>query len=232
MDLILEGIKQAFILLFTFDREVMSITWLSLKVSGAATLISLVLGINIGTAVALSAFPGKKIVVSLINTGMGLPPVVAGLFVSIFLWRNGPLGFLGLLYTPSAMIIAQSIIATPIVMGITVAAMQQLPRKMRLQILALGATKVQMVWMLIKEAKLPLLAAVMAGFGGVISEIGASIMVGGNIKGYSRVLTTATVMETSRGNFDVAIALSIILLLLAYVINLLLTHIQQRGRPR
>ena len=130
------------------------------------------------------------------------------------------------------MIIAQAVIATPIVMGITVAAMQQLPRKMRLQILALGATKVQMVWMLIKEAKLPLLAAVMAGFGGVISEIGASIMVGGNIKGYSRVLTTATVMETGRGNFEVAIALSIILLLLAYLINLILTHIQQRERPR
>ncbi|HEX2965336.1 MAG TPA: ABC transporter permease [Syntrophorhabdaceae bacterium] len=232
MDLILEGIKQAFILLFTLDREVMSITWLSLKVSGTATFISLLLGINIGAAVALTSFPGKKIVVSLINTGMGLPPVVAGLFVSIFLWRNGPLGFLGLLYTPSAMVIAQSIIATPIVMGITVAAMQQLPKKLRLQILALGATRVQMVWMLVKEAKLPLLAAVMAGFGGVISEIGASIMVGGNIKGYSRVLTTATVMETSRGNFDVAIALSIILLLLAYLINLLLTHIQQRGRMR
>jgi tungstate transport system permease protein len=232
MELILEGIKKAFILLFTFDPEVMGITFLSLKVSGAATSISLLIGISVGTTVALSTFPGKKIVVSLINTGMGLPPVVVGLFVSIFLWRNGPLGFLGILYTPLAMIIAQAIIATPIVMGITVAAMQQLPKKMRLQILALGASRVQMVWTLIKEARLPLLAAVMAGFGGVISEIGASIMVGGNIKGYSRVLTTATVMETGRGNFEVAIALSIILLLLAYVINLMLTHIQQREKPR
>ena len=130
------------------------------------------------------------------------------------------------------MIIAQAIIATPIVMGITLAAIQQLPQKLRLQILALGATRVQMVWILIKEAKLPLLAAVMAGFGGVISEVGASIMVGGNIKGYSRVLTTATVMETSRGNFDIAIALGIILLLLAFFINLILTQIQQRERPR
>jgi tungstate transport system permease protein len=232
MELILEGIKRAFILLFTFDPEVMSITFLSLKISGAATLISLLIGISVGTAVALSTFPGKKIIVSLINTGMGLPPVVVGLFVSIFLWRNGPLGFLGILYTPLAMIIAQSIIATPIVMGITVAAMQQLPKKLRLQILALGASRVQMVWTLIKEARLPLLAAVMAGFGGVISEIGASIMVGGNIKGYSRVLTTATVMETGRGNFEVAIALSIILLLLAYTINLILTHIQQKEKTR
>ena len=232
MDLILEGIKKAFWLLITFDPEVMSITFLSLQVSGTATLVSLFIGISIGATVALSKFPGRRIVVSIINTGMALPPVVVGLFVTIFLWRNGPLGFLGVLYTPTAMIIAQTVIATPIVMGITLAAIQQLPQKLRLQILALGATRIQMVWILIKEAKLPLLAAVMAGFGGVISEVGASIMVGGNIQGYSRVLTTATVMETSRGNFDIAIALGIILLLLAYLINLILTQIQQRERPR
>ena len=232
MDLIYEGIKKAFWLIITLDREVMGITWLSLKVSGIATLISLVLGISAGTLMALSRFPGRRLVVGIVNTGMGLPPVVAGLFVSIMLWRSGPLGFLGILYTPSAMIVAQTIIATPIVMGVSLAAIQNLPRKLRLQILALGATRFQMVWILIKEAKMPLLAAIMAGFGGVISEVGASIMVGGNIKGYSRVLTTATVMETSRGNFDVAIALSVILLLLAYLINLLLTHIQQRERPQ
>jgi len=232
MDLIFEGIKKAFWLLITFDPEVMRITLLSLQVSGAATLISLFIGISVGTTVALSKFPGRRIVVSLINTGMGLPPVVVGLFVTIFLWRNGPLGVLGILYTPTAMIIAQIVIAAPIVMGISLAAMQHLPPKLRLQILALGATRLQMVWILVKEARLPLLAAVMAGFGGVISEVGASIMVGGNIKGYSRVLTTATVMETSRGNFDIAIALGIILLLLAYIINLILTQIQQRERPR
>ena len=231
MDLILEGIKKAFWLLITFDPEVMNITLLSLQVSGSATLISLFIGISIGTTVALSRFRGRRIIVSLINTGMALPPVVVGLFVTIFLWRNGPLGVLGVLYTPTAMIIAQTVIATPIVMGITLAAIQQLPQKLRLQILALGATRIQMVWILIKEAKLPLLAAVMAGFCGVISEVGASIMVGGNIKGYSRVLTTATVMEMSRGNFDIAIALGIILLLLAYIINLILTQIQQRERP-
>jgi tungstate transport system permease protein len=232
MALILEGIKKAFWLLITFDPEVFSITLLSLQVSGSATLISLFFGISIGTSVALTRFRGRRIAVSLINTGMGLPPVVVGLFVTIFLWRNGPLGFFEMLYTPTAMIIAQTVIATPIVMGITLAAMQQLPAKLRLQILALGATRLQMVWILIKEARLPLLAAVMAGFGGVISEVGASIMVGGNIKGYSRVLTTATVMETSRGNFDVAIALGIILLLFAYLINLILTHVQQRERAR
>ena len=232
MDLILEGIYKAFYLLFTLDPEVMGVTLLSLQISGTATLISLLIGISVGTTIALAEFPGRKFVVSLINTGMGLPPVVVGLFVTIFLWRNGPLGFLEILYTPAAMILAQAVIATPIVMGITLAAIQSLPRNLRLQILALGATRIQMVRILVKEAKLPLLAGVMAGFGGVISEVGASIMVGGNIKGYSRVLTTATVMETSRGNFDIAIALGIILLILAYFINLVLTHIQQRERPR
>jgi tungstate transport system permease protein len=232
MDLIVEGIKKAFWLLITLDPEVIGITFLSFKVSGIATLISLFIGISTGTVVALTRFPGRRIVVSLINTGMGLPPVVVGLFVTIFLWRNGPLGFFGMLYTPTAMILAQTVIAAPIVMGISLAAMQQLPQKLRLQILALGATRLQMVWILVREARLPLLAAVMAGFGGVISEVGASIMVGGNIRGYSRVLTTATVMETSRGNFDVAIALGIILLLLAYLINLVLTQVQQRERPR
>ena len=230
MDLVWDGIKTAFELLFTLDREVWGITLLSLRISGAATLVSLVIGITAGTIIALTEFPGKRLVVGAVNTGMGLPPVVVGLFVTIMLWRSGPLDFLDMLYTPSAMILAQTIIATPIVTGISLAAMQQLPPKLRLQLLALGATRLQMVWMLVKEAKLPLLAAVMAGFGGVISEVGASIMVGGNIKGYSRVLTTATVMETSKGNFDVAIALSIILLIFAYIVNLILTQVQQRER--
>jgi tungstate transport system permease protein len=232
MELILEGIRQAFLLIVALDREVFGITLLSLKVSGAATLISMVLGITAGTAVALSRFPGRQFVVSLINTGMGLPPVVVGLFVTIFLWRNGPFGFLEILYTPTAIILAQTVIATPLVTGITLAAIQNLPSNLRLQILALGATRVQMVLLLIREARLPLLAAVMAGFGGVISEVGASIMVGGNIKGYSRVLTTATVMETGRGNFEVAIALSVILMLLSFLVNAVLTRIQQRDRPR
>ncbi len=232
MELILQGLQKALWLLVTFDHEVMGITVLSLKVSGIATLVSLIIGISVGAVIALTRFPGRQIVIGLVNTGMGLPPVVVGLFVTILLWRNGPFGFLNLLFTPTAMVLAQSVIATPIVMGITVAALQQLPGKLRLQILALGATRQQMIRVLIREARLPLLAAVMAGFGGVISEVGASIMVGGNIKGYSRVLTTATVMEASRGNFDTAIALGIILLLLSYGVNLILTHVQQRRRPQ
>lgn len=232
MDLIGAGLAQALRLLVALDPEVLRITLLSLEVSGAATLVSVLVGISLGTAVALGRFPGKRLVVSLVNTGMGLPPVVVGLFVSLFLWRSGPLGGLGLLYTPAAMVIAQALIATPIVMGVTIGAMQSLPPALRLQILALGATRTQLVWRLVREARLPLLAAVMAGFGGVISEVGASIMVGGNIRGQTRVLTTATVMEASRGNFDVAIALSVILLAATLAINYLLTSIQQGGRPR
>jgi len=232
MDLILDGIHTALILIFSLDREVLAVTLLSLKISGCATLASLVIGIPAGVFLALTDFPGRRLVISLVNTGMGLPPVVVGLFVTIFLWRNGPLGFLEILYTPLAMIMAQSVIATPIVTGITIASIQNLPANLKLQVRALGATRLQTVWILVRESRLPLLAAVMAGFGGVISEVGASIMVGGNIKGQTRVLTTATVMETGKGNFDVAIALSLILLLLAFSVNYLLTVIQQRERPR
>jgi tungstate transport system permease protein len=232
MDLILEGIIKAFKLLIALDPEVLGITWLSLRVSGTATLISIFIGISSGMIVALTQFPGKKFLISVVNTGMGLPPVVVGLFVTVFLWRNGPLGFLGILYTPTAIIFAQAVIATPIVTGISIASLQNLPAKLRLQILSLGATRLQMVWILIREARLPLMAAVMAGFGGVISEVGASIMVGGNILDYTRVLTTATVMETSKGDFDIAFALSIILLLLMFIVNYFFTLIQQRERPR
>jgi tungstate transport system permease protein len=232
MDLILDGIHRALALIFSIDREVMAITLLSLKISGSATLASLVIGIPAGVFLALSEFPGRRLVISLVNTGMGLPPVVVGLFVTIFLWRNGPLGFLEILYTPLAMVLAQSVIASPIVTGITIASIQSLPANLKLQVRALGATRLQTVWILVRESRLPLLAAVMAGFGGVISEVGASIMVGGNIKGQTRVLTTATVMETGKGNFEVAIALSLILLMLAFSVNYLLTVIQQRERKR
>ena len=232
MELFWEGIRKAFELLRALDPEVLGITLFTLKVSLLATLASLVLGIGTGTALALGRFPGRRLAISLVNTGMGLPPVVVGLFVTILLWRNGPLGALQLLYTPSAIVLAQTVIATPIIAGISVAALQQLPPDLRLQILSLGATRTQMLWLLLKEARLPLLAAVMAGFGGVISEVGASLMVGGNLKGSTRVLTTATVMETGKGNFDMAIALSLILLALTFAVNAALTHIQQRERPR
>jgi tungstate transport system permease protein len=232
LGLVWEGIKKAAELLWTLDPEVLGITLFSLKVSILATAISLAVGGAAGMALALSRFPGKRLLISVINTGMGLPPVVVGLFITILLWRNGPLGFLEILYTPSAIILAQTVIATPIIAGISLAAIQQLPPDLRLQILSLGASRWQMLRMLAVEARLPLMAAVMAGFGGVISEVGASIMVGGNIQGSTRVLTTATVMEAGKGNFDTAIALSLILLVLTFAVNAALTHIQQRDRPR
>jgi len=230
MGLIWEGIREAVRLIITGDPGVLQITWLSLKISGSATLLSLLVGIPAGVGLALTSFPGRGLLIALVNTGMGLPPVVVGLFVSVFLWRSGPLGLLELLYTPTAIVIAQFIIAAPIVIGLTVAAMQQLNPKLRLQLLALGASRWQLLCLLLREARLPLLAAVMAGFGGVISEVGASMMVGGNLLGQTRVLTTATVLETGKGNFDVAIALSLILLILVFGVNYLLTWVQQRGR--
>ena len=232
MDLIWNGIVTAFALVFGGDAEVWAITRLSLEISGLATIISLLLGMPLGILLAISRFPGRALAVALVNTGMGLPPVVVGLFVSIFLWRSGPLGFLDLIYSPAAIVIAQVVIAFPIVAGLTLTSFQTLNPHLGLQLAGIGASKAQTLWLLCKEARLPLLAAVMAGFGGIISEVGASMMVGGNIRGQTRVLTTATVLEAGRGNFDLAIALSLILLALSFTINFVLTHVQQRQLTR
>lgn len=228
MDMIWQGILAAIHLLITGDPEVLTITLLTLKVSGIATFLSLLIGIPLGTVLGLKTFPGHQIIMSLVNTGMGLPPVVVGLWVSIFLWRSGPFGFLNIMYTPIAMIIAQAIIASPLVIGLTSAALQQTDSKLRLQIKALGTTRFQYLWLLLKEVRFSILAAIIAGFGAVVSEVGASMAVGGNVKDQTRVLTTATVLEVSKGNFDIAIALSIILCLLAYFTTVFLTILQQK----
>jgi tungstate transport system permease protein len=228
VELLWAGLREALRLLLTGDREVVAILLLSLQVSGLATLVSLAVGIPAGAALALLRFPGRTLVVSVVNAGMGLPPVVVGLFVTLLLWRSGPLGAWEILYTPAALVLAQAVIAAPIVMGITLAAVQNVPEKFRLQLLGLGASRLQMVRVVLREARLPMLAAVMAGFGGIISEIGASMMVGGNIKGQTRTLTTAMVLETGKGNFEIAIALSILLLVLVFAVNWVLTSIQQR----
>jgi len=165
-----------------------------------------------------------------VNTGMGLPPVVVGLIIAIILWRSGPLGELRLIYTPTAMVIAQTVIAAPIVMGFTAAALRNLHPRLRSQLYGLGASRLQMLWLVLWEAKLPLLAAVMAGFGGAISEVGASQMVGGNLTGDTRVMTTAIWLEVSKGEFAPAIALSLILLALIFLVNLILTTVQQQER--
>jgi len=228
MNLIYEGLEKAINLIINIDPEILKISILSIKVSGISTLLAIIIGIPFGYFLSISNFPGKKLVISLINTGMSFPPVVIGLLVTITLWRSGPLGFLNLLYTPSAIIIAQTIIVFPIVAGLSTASFQQIDKNLILQILSLGASKIQLFWILIREIKLPIIATIIAGFGGAISEVGASMMVGGNILNYTRVLTTATLLETSKGNFEMAIALSIILLLLTFIINLILTLIQQK----
>lgn len=179
---------------------------------------------------ALRDFRGKRFLSGLLNFGMGLPPVVVGLFVSLCLWRYGPFGDLGLMYSPTAMVIAQTIIAFPIVAGLSFAAIQSLNPKLRLQLVSLGASRWQAAFLMIREARLGLMAAVIAGFGRVISEVGASMMVGGNIKGETRVLTTATVMEVGKGNFDMAIAISLVLLLGAFAVVVLLTWLQHGGK--
>jgi len=230
MDLIWDGIKKAFELLLTLDSEVLSIVWLSLRLSAIATVISLLIGLPLGTLLALGEFRTKRLWVSVTNTGMALPPVLVGLVVSIMLWRSGPFGSLGLIFTPAAIVIAQVIITTPITTGLTVVSLQQLDPRLRLQLLGLGASQWQMIWQLWREARLPLLAALMAAFGAAISEVGAVIMVGGNIRGHTRVLTSAIVLETSKGEFAPALALGILLLLLAFLVNFLLTWIQQRSR--
>jgi len=225
------GLREAIELLVRGDPVIRQIVLLSLRVSLSATLISLLLGVPVGVLLALTRFPGRTLIVGLVHTGMGLPPVVAGLLVSLLLWRGGPLGALRLLYSPPAMIVAQAAIATPIVAGLTLAAIQGLDPRLRTQLLALGATPLQASWWLLREARLPLIAAVMVGFGAVISEVGAAMMVGGNIAGETRVLTTATVLEVGRGNYDIAVALSVVLLLLTYTVNLSLTALQQHRAP-
>lgn len=215
-----------------FNNEVFQITLLSLQISGIATGISLLIGLPLGTLLGLGDFPGRALLLSLVNTGMGLPPVVVGLAVALLLWRSGPLGDFKLIYTPMAIIIAQIVIAAPMVIGLTAAALQSLDPRLRLQLYGIGASRWQMIWMLWREARLPLLAALMAGFGAVISEVGASMMVGGNIRFQTRVLTTSIVLETSKGNFDIAIALGLLLLTITFLVNWALTSIQQRGVRR
>jgi len=231
VDLLLDGVRQALALLASGDAEIRAVLWLSLLVSSTATFVALLVGIPAGVVLALGRFPGRRLLISAVNAGMGLPPVVVGLFVSILLWRSGPLGVLEILYTPAALIVAQAVIAWPIVTGITLAAVQNVPEAFRLQLKALGASRTQMAWVVLREARLPMLAAIMAGFGAVISEIGASLMVGGNIKGQTRTLTTAMVLETGKGNFDAAIALAVLLLVLIFLVNWGLTSVQQRRTP-
>jgi tungstate transport system permease protein len=230
VDVLGDGLLEALRLLLTGDEDVWAITGLTLRVSLSATVIALLLGVPVGMMLALGRFRGRQVLHAAANTGMGMPPVVMGLFVTVLLWRGGPLGAFGLLYTPTAMVIAQAAIATPGVAALTTAALQQVDQDFLLQMRGLGATRPRALGALLAEAKLPLLTAGMAGFGAVVSEVGAAQMVGGNLAGETRVLTTAAVLATSRGQFALAIAFGLILLFIAFGVNLVITIAQHRQK--
>ena len=215
-------------LVVTGDAQVHAILLRTIAVSLVATALAMLVGVPLGYLVARSRFPGRNLVLGLVNTGMGVPPVVVGLVVWILLVRSGPFGGLELIYTKRAMVLAQFLIGTPLVMGFTAASVQALPRQLPDLLAMLGAGPLRTVWLLAREARLGILAAVMAGFGAVVSEVGAAMTVGGNLQGSTRVLTTAIVTETSRGETETALALGAILLGLAFAINLVLTAVQQR----
>jgi tungstate transport system permease protein len=230
VDLIGEAIREAVRLLSSGDEDIYAITLRTALITGSSTLVATLIGVPAGLALALGHFPGQRPLVTLANAGTGMPPVVAGLLVAMLLWRSGPLGQLGLIYTPGAIVIAQAVIATPIIIAVTSAAVMALPPALRWQIRAMGANDVQYLLLVAREARLPLVVAVMAGFGAVISEVGASMMVGGNLAGETRVLTTAAVLEVSKGRFGTGLALGMILLGLVVLVSVVLTFVQHRAR--
>jgi tungstate transport system permease protein len=220
MNDLLQGVVQAFGLILSLDHALYEIIWLSLYVSGVALVYSTSIGIPLGALLGLKRFVGRRLLMALLYTGMGFPPVVIGLFVYLMFSRSGPIGTLGWLFTPRAIIVAQTIISFPLVAGFTMAAVMSVDPNLRRQLLSLGATGWQATLAILAEARVGVIVSVIAGFGAVISEVGAVMLVGGNIEGKTRTLTTAIVLETRKGNFDLAIALGVILLLITFLINL------------
>ena len=223
-----DGLREALRLIASGDPDLRDIAFRTVIVSGSATLLAMFVGVPAGYWLARARFRGRTVLLGLVNTGMGMPPVVVGLVVWLLLVRSGPFGGFELIYTKRAMVLAQFVIAVPLVIGFTAAAVQALPPQLPDLLASLGAGRVRSLWLLAREANLGLLAAVMAGFGGVVSEVGASMTVGGNLQGNTRVLTTAIVTETSRGENVKAIALGLILLAMAFAVNFVLTLAQQR----
>ncbi len=229
MHSISEGFIKAISLIFSLDAELLRIIFLSLKVSCIALLIATAAGLLLGTFMGLKRFPGRGFFIALSNTFMGLPPVVAGLFLYLILSRSGPMGFMGLLYTPSAMILAQTILALPIIASLSHSAIVNVDPIIRQASLSLGATHLQVTINIMKEARYGIMSGIIAGFGRVMAEVGAVLIVGGNIAGYTRVMTTTIALETDKGNFELAIALGLILLILSLTINMILHLIQRKG---
>lgn len=229
MDSLIGGLTKAFSLILHLNPELFGIIFLSLKVSGLALVIATLFGLPTGAILGLSRFRGQSVSVSVMNTLMGLPPVVVGLFVYLLLSRRGPLGFMGLLYSPPAMILAQTILSFPIVASLCHSAIVNVDPIIRQAATTLGATPGQVTMTIIREARYGIMSAVIAAFGRVMAEVGAILIVGGNIAGYTRVMTTTIALETDKGNFELAVALGIILLSISFVINVLLHIIQKKG---
>lgn len=229
MSFFIDSLYRALGLIFSLDREFLGIVSLSVCVSATALLIASFFGISISVFLALRGFPGKKAVIAAINTSMGLPPVVVGLFLYILLSRSGPLGFLQILYTPSAMVLAQAVLATPIVAGLSHSAIVSHDPGIRFSAMTLGATRLQATLKVLKDARYGVISAVLAALGRLSAEVGAVLIVGGNIAGYTRVMTTTIALEADKGDFELAIALGIVLISLAFSVNLALYLFQRKG---
>ncbi len=227
---ILLAFKQAFLLIVSLDKELYQIIFLSLKVSLSALAIASVLGVLTASLLAFVRIPLKGVFISVLNTCMGLPPVVVGLFLYLLFSRSGPLGFLGLLYTPAAMVVAQLVLAYPIVAAMSYSALVAVKPEVRLAALGLGATPFQATLAVIKDARYGILSAIAAGLGRVMAEVGAVLIVGGNIAGYTRVMTTTIALEYNKGEFSLALALGMILLAISLLINSLTYLFQKRAR--
>jgi tungstate transport system permease protein len=221
------ALSRAVDLIIAFDPAVMEIAWLSIKLSAISIIIAAAIGIPVGFTLGTYDFPGRSFLTSIVNTLLSLPTVVVGLAVYSFISRRGPLGRYGLLFTPAAIILGQTILATPIVTALTMNATRSLERDLQLTALSLGASRVQVAMLLLLQARFAVLGALVAGFGRVIAEVGAAMMLGGNIEGYTRTLTTAIALETSKGEFAFALALGIILLLISFMVNILVHYFQQ-----
>ena len=228
MNDLITGIETAFRLIQTLDAEVIDITLRTLRITLSSVIISSIIAIPIGAVITFHEFRGKKLLISLIQTLYSLPTVIVGLLCFMLLSRSGPLGFLGFLFTPNGMIFGQTILIIPIMAGLTIAALQAIDPIITDTIRSLGASKFQFLKTHIKEARFTIMAAVIIGFSRAISEVGTAIMIGGNIKGHTRVLTTAISLQTSMGNFSLSLALGIVLLGIALIINLLMGYVQNR----
>ena len=232
MDFLINSIIKALKLITSLDPELTGIVILSLKVSGLAIIIATAIGLIITVLLDLRDFTGKNVAVTLINTFMGLPPVVAGLVIYLVLSRSGPFGVLHLLYTPAAMVIVQVILAVPIVAGLSYAAVVTADPSVRFTAITLGATPFQASLKIIRNARYAILASVLAGLGRVMAEVGAVLIVGGNIAGYTRVMTTAIALEADKGDFELAVALGIVLLAISFTVNGALFWLQKKDEKK